>query len=229
MSSLAQVCQRLAGRFIVIEGIDGAGTTTQAQALVATFERQGHPARFTHEPSALPIGRLLRQFLAGDAGAQRPGWDGMALLFAADRLDHVAREVEPWLAQGISVVCDRYVLSTLAYQSATAGDEQAALPWLRAINERARRPDLTLVFDVDPAVAEARRAARGGEPELFERRELQRRLAAIYAEAEQLVPHDLLIHVDAGGTLVEVEARVLAALERALPHIEQHPPLSPRP
>jgi dTMP kinase len=217
VSSPAELCRRAAGRFIVLEGIDGAGTTTQAQTLVTTFERHGYAARFTHEPSALPVGRLLRQLLGGSAGAPPPDWDSMALLFAADRLEHVAREISPWLASGISVVCDRYDLSTLAYQSATAGDEQAALPWLRAINQRARRPDVTLVLDVDASVAEARRALRGGEPELFERRELQRRLADIYAEAEQLVPDDLLLHIDANGTLAEVEAGVIAALTRALP------------
>lgn len=215
MSSPAEICRRMAGRFIVLEGIDGAGTTTQGQTLVATLESHGHPARFTHEPSALPIGALLRQILVGGPGMARPDWDGMALLFAADRLDHVAREIEPLIAAGVTVVCDRYDLSTLAYQSATAGDEQAALPWLRAINQRARRPDVTLVLDVDAAVAEARRARRGGEPELFERRELQRRLASIYAEAEQLVPGDLLLHIDANGTLADVEARVLAALDEA--------------
>jgi dTMP kinase len=215
VSSVADICRRVAGRFIVLEGIDGAGTTTQGQALAASLERHGHPARFTHEPSALPVGKLLRQFLGGGAASSRPSWDGMALLFAADRLDHVAREIEPWLAAGITVVCDRYDLSTLAYQSATAGDEQAALPWLRAINARARRPDVTLVLDVDPALAEARRAQRGGEPELFERRELQRRLASIYAEAEQLVPNDRLLHIDANGTLAEVEAALWAALGSA--------------
>ncbi|HWO12205.1 MAG TPA: dTMP kinase [Polyangiaceae bacterium] len=219
MSSPAEICRRAAGLFIVLEGIDGAGTTTQAQVLAATFERHGHAARFTHEPSALPVGRLLRQLLGAGSSASRPDWDGMALLFAADRLEHVAREISPLLESKITVVCDRYDLSTLAYQSATAGDEQAALPWLRAINQRARRPDVTLVLDVDAGVAEARRALRGGEPELFERRELQRRLADIYAEAEQLVPGDLVLHIDANGTLAEVEAGVIAALGRALPQL----------
>jgi dTMP kinase len=209
------IYRRAAGRFVVLEGIDGSGTTTQAQALVAAFERAGQRAHFTHEPSTLPLGQLLRRFLTG-AEQKRPAWDGMALLFAADRLQHVAEEVEPLLAQGVTVVCDRYDLSSLAYQSATAPDGAAALPWLRAINQRARRPDVTLVFDVDAAVAEARRARRGGPPELFERRELQRRLAELYAEAEQLVPGDAIVHLDAGGTLAEVEANVLGALERAL-------------
>ena len=205
-----------AGRFIVLEGIDGAGTTTQGLALVAALERAGVPARFTHEPSTLPLGRLLRQFLAPGT-ADRPDWDGMALLFAADRLQHLEREIEPWLAAGISVICDRYDLSTLAYQSATSPGTEEVLPWLRAINARARRPDLTLVFDVDPLVAERRRESRGGPPELFERRELQRRLASIYAEAERLVPGDLVLHLDANGTVAEVEQRLISALRRAFP------------
>jgi dTMP kinase len=116
------------------------------------------------------------------------------------------------------VICDRYDLSSLAYQSATAPDGAAALPWLRMLNQRARRPDVTLVFDVDASIAEARRARRGGPPELFERRELQRRLAALYAKAEALIPGDHIVHLDAGGTLAEVEQNVRAALERALPN-----------
>jgi dTMP kinase len=213
----ADVYRRAAGRFIVLEGIDGAGTTTQGEALVAAFERAGQRALFTHEPSRYPVGLLLRQLLVGTAGVERPDWDGMALLFAADRLQHVQLEIEPALAAGAAVVCDRYDLSSLAYQSATAPDGERALPWLRALNQRARRPDVTLVFDVDPALAEERRARRGGLPELFERRELQRRLAELYASAERLVPGDRVEYVDANGTLEEVTASVVAALGRAFP------------
>lgn len=206
-----------AGRFIVLEGIDGSGTTTQGQALVAGFERAGLRAHFTHEPSALPIGRLLRQLLSSGPELERPEWDAMALLFAADRMQHVTREIEPLLARGVTVVSDRYDLSSLAYQSATAPGSAGVLPWLRAINQRARRPDVTLVFDVDANVAEARRAGRGGRPELFEQRELQARLAAIYARAEELLPGDSLTHLDANGTIDAVAANVMAALARAFP------------
>jgi len=212
-----EVWRLAAGRFIVLEGIDGSGTTTQGQALVAAFERAGQRAHFTHEPSALPVGLLLRRLLSSGPELERPDWDAMALLFAADRLQHVACEIEPRLAAGVTVVSDRYDLSSLAYQSATASSGEAALPWLRAINQRARRPDVTLVFDVDAAVAERRRAARGGRPELFERRELQAKLAAIYARAEELVPGDALLHLDANGTIEAVEANVMDALERAFP------------
>ncbi|HTV22537.1 MAG TPA: dTMP kinase [Polyangiaceae bacterium] len=211
------ICRRAAGRFIVLEGIDGSGTTTQGQALVAAFERAGLRAHFTHEPSSLPIGLLLRQVLTSGPELERPDWDAMALLFAADRLQHVSAEIEPLLARGVTVISDRYDLSSLAYQSATAPDGASVLPWLRAINQRARRPDVTLVFDVEPAVAEARRAQRGGRPELFERRELQARLASIYTRAAELVPGDAIVHLDANGALPEVEANVMAALARAFP------------
>lgn len=212
---VAAVCRRAAGRFIVLEGIDGAGTTTQGQALRATFERWALAASFTQEPSALPLGRLIRGILTSEPGAPSPGWDGMALLFAADRLEHVAQEIEPALGAGVAVICDRYDLSSYVYQSATSRDGQEALPWLRAINRRARRPDVTLIFDVEPAVAERRRALRGGRPELFERAELQRRLAELYARGEALVPEDRVLHVDANGTPEEVESRVLNALATA--------------
>jgi len=204
---LSEALRGAAGRFIVFEGIDGSGTTTQGRALVASLERAGIAARFTHEPSGGPLGLLLRQLLTGTGPS--PGWDCMALLFAADRLDHVTREIRPALDQGITVICDRYDLSSLAYQSATAPEAEAVLPWIQSLNRRALRPHLTLVLDVDPNVAESRRAERGGPPELFERRDLQRSLAEIYASAERLVPLDVLVHVDANLSITEVEAGVM--------------------
>jgi dTMP kinase len=212
VTSVANACRGAAGRFIVLEGIDGSGTTTQGRSLVALLSQAGIAARFTCEPSTGRLGVLLRELLSGAGEDVSREWDCMALLFAADRLDHVAREVRPALAQGITVVCDRYDLSSLAYQSATSAAQAAAVPWIRALNQRALRPDLTLVLNVDADVAEARRAERGGSKELFERRDLQRRLAEIYAAAEQLVPGDHLVHVNANATADEVRDAVLAAI-----------------
>jgi dTMP kinase len=210
----------LAGRFIVLDGIDGSGTTSQGQRLVAALQAAGIPAAFTCEPSAGPIGRQIRQVLSGGGDAVSRSWDTLALLFAADRLDHVAREIRPALSAGTTIVCDRYDLSSLAYQSATAGEDPAhareTLSWIRALNQRALRPDLTLVLDVDPDVAEARRAARGLPPELFERRDLQRRLALLYARAELLVPGDRVLHVDANPDLPVVAAQLWALVNQAL-------------
>ena len=212
MTLPGNVCRGAAGRFIVLEGIDGSGTTTQGHTLVALLSQAGIPARFTCEPSTGRLGVLLRQVLTGTGDDVSRDWDCMALLFAADRLDHVAREVRPALAQGITVICDRYDLSSLAYQSATSAAGASAVPWIRSLNERALRPDLTLVLDVDADVAESRRAERGAAKELFERRDLQRRLADIYASAEQLVPGDHLVHVNANATVDGVRDAVLAAI-----------------
>lgn len=223
-------------RFIVLDGIDGSGTTSQGQRLVESLQAAGISARFTCEPSTGPIGRQIRQLLSGGGDEVSRAWDTLALLFAADRLDHVAREIRPALAAGITVVCDRYDLSSLAYQSATSPDTSpqssvdtaadtapkapalapATLSWIRALNQRALRPDLTLVLDVDPDVAEARRAARGLPPELFERRDLQRRLAQLYARAELLVPGDRVLHVDANPELAVVAATLWALVSQTL-------------
>ncbi len=196
----------MSGKFIVLEGIDGAGTTTQATQLVlALLARNVHAVR-THEPSIGPVGRQIRSLLRG---GEQVDPETMALLFAADRLDHLTREVEPALARGAVVVCDRYDLSTLTYQSATHPEGEAILPWLQAINSRARRPDLTIVLDVPAGVAADRRASRGGAEELFETRELQRRLATMYDRASQLAPGDRVVHVNGSRSVEAVAGDVL--------------------
>jgi len=212
--------RHLAGRFIVLEGIDGSGTTTQAQRLVAALVQAGLDARFTCEPSGGPHGRQIRQLLSPSSDPVSRAWDSLALLFAADRLDHVAREIRPALASGAVVICDRYDLSSLAYQSATAPAGVDPVPWIRAINQRAPRPDLTLVLDVDPDVAEVRRARRAQPAEIFEQRELQRRLAELYSRGEELVPGDRLLHIHSQGDVEEVGRQILRAISTNLRQLE---------
>jgi dTMP kinase len=189
------------GCFIVLEGIDGSGTTTQAQRLAERFRRGGREVVTTCEPSSGPVGSLIRQALAcrlSEAGDQpvELDWATLALLFAADRTDHAARCIEPALRAGVHVISDRYDLSSCIYQSLTAPEPEQALVWVRELNARVRRPDLTLVLDVGAGVAEARRARRGGEPELFEKRSLQQRLAEAYKHSEVYVPNDRLVYVN---------------------------------
>lgn len=206
--------------FLVFEGIDGSGTTTQASRLAARLRAEGRRVLLTREPTAGPIGRFLRQALSGKLTDSEDrvtdlDWSAMALLFSADRLDHLRREIEPALAQGAVVISDRYDLSSLIYQSATCPEGPAVLPWLRDLNKRARRPDLTLVLDVAHEVAEERRAARAGEPEIFEKSELQGRLSVLYKNASTFVPQDRveLISGDAGPDEVEQDIlRVLGTL-----------------
>lgn len=103
------------GALIVIEGIDGAGTTTQTDLLVAWLTRIGIPSIATREPSDGPIGVVARKHLGRHLDLASP--EAEALAFAADRMDHVASEIVPALARGTTVVADRYYLSSLAYQS----------------------------------------------------------------------------------------------------------------
>ena len=207
------------GSFLVIEGIDGAGTTTQVQRLCARLMAGGVAALATREPTSGPIGSMIRQVLtnrlvvADGRGGHAPGFGTMALLFAADRLDHLESEIVPSLHDGVTVVSDRYDLSSLAYQTATAGaraDEIVA--WIRALNQQARRPDLTIVVDVSAEVAAQRRKQRGGNAELYEGDELQRKLVDAYRHAERLVPGDRVVHVDGDRSVDDVEADVFAAV-----------------
>lgn len=190
------------GLFIVIEGIDGAGTTTQVARLATSLRNLGLPVHATREPSDGPVGVLIRQALTGRVvvpglhGGRAPAWDTMALLFAADRLDHLEAEIIPNLFDGVTVIGDRYDHSSVAYQSLLAGSEEGSVEWVRSLNARARRPDLTIVLDVDPELARARRQARSAARDLYEEDELQRRLAAFYLDIERFFPNDRVEHVD---------------------------------
>jgi dTMP kinase len=164
---------------IAIEGGDGAGTTTQTRRLAEWLAATGRAVHATREPSTGPIGQLLRRVLAGEHAPVDAA--AVALLFAADRLDHLAREVEPARAAGQIVLTDRYRLSSLVYQSLSV--ERALVV---EINRRAPPADLTLLVDVPVEVAAARRRARGGADELFDDAATQARVRAGYlAEAER--------------------------------------------
>src|ERR1700694_1986424 len=102
------------GRFIVFEGMDGSGTTSQIGRVMRPLRLLDLPAHQTAEPSGGPVGRFLRHLLSGAAAPVDP--EAMALLFAADRRDHLSREVLPYLSRGVHVLCDRYLLSSLVYQ-----------------------------------------------------------------------------------------------------------------
>jgi dTMP kinase len=213
----------LPGTFIVVEGVDGCGSTTHSRLLAKALRAPTREVVLTCEPTNGPIGSLIRQilqrrlFVTDATGPRGFAWSTLALLFAADRLDHLDSVVMPALRDGSVVVSDRYLLSSLAYQSATSPEGVAVVPWIHEVNARAQRPDLTIVLDVPADVAESRREARGGTAEVFETRALQERLVAIYAKAESLVPGDRVVHVSGVGEASEVSARVLASVLEAFP------------
>ena len=201
------------GKFVVIEGIDGAGTTTQTALLVERLRADGGDARGTREPSDGPVGAMIRQVLSGrlvlqDAG-RAPGWTTMALLFAADRMDHVEAEIEPFVGAGGTIVSDRYDASSLAYQSVMSGKGGPdAIEWIRTLNRHARRPDLTVVLSVSPDLAAARRATRGDAAQLYEQNETQRALAKFYGELPVHLPDDRIVVLDGDGSVADVAVRV---------------------
>ena len=199
----------MSGRLIVLEGLDGAGTTTQAKRLVEHLTAKGTRAHLTREPSDGPIGKLLRQMLTGNHAipGQTINQSTFGLLFAADRLDHLQREVEPELAAGGTVISDRWYHSSLAYQG-TGADRD----WIVTLNARARRPDLTLFLQVRPEVAAQRRVAAGRVQELFEDLRMQEEVAAGYeaTNAELIAQGERIETIDGEASPDAVFAAILA-------------------
>jgi dTMP kinase len=198
--------------FLVLEGIDGSGTTTQLDRLAAHLAARGRRVHTTREPSAGPIGRLLREILLG--GHRRPdgaGVDGlaMALLFAADRRDHLTREIEPALAGGMDVISDRYLLSSLAYQA-----QEADRAWVAGLARDLRVPDLTVLLDVPVPIAAARRRAAGRPDERYDADEIQTRVAARYRELAAQTPNTVVL--DASGSIADVTAAIARAVDALL-------------
>jgi dTMP kinase len=166
----------------VFEGIDGAGTTTQSRILAERLETCGVNVRLTAEPSGGDIGRLIRRRLGAVHTPPDPGT--LALLFAADRRDHWKNEIEPTLSAGCWVVSDRYLWSSLAYQSL-----DHPLEWVVQINRLAPEPHLTLLLDLEPREALARLGREGRKEEIFDRLGLQQRVRKQYLELLEAASH----------------------------------------
>lgn len=204
--------------FIVIEGLDGAGSTTQVRLLAERLRAEGIPVVTTAEPSGGEVGLQIRAILEGRkrralrARRAAPDWDrrSLALLFAADRLDHLQRRILPALSSGTHVISDRYLLSSLAYQSL-----DAPMEWVEAINRYARAPDRTIYLEVDPEEALRRRLGES-EAQLFESLPLQRRIADNYRRAISVLEASHGIRVVDGAAPVEAVAESVWAALRDL-------------
>lgn len=195
------------GKFIVIEGADGAGTTTQAEALVEKLISTRQRAHMTQEPSKGPIGRMIREMLGGHEETDL-SWRRLALLFAADRLHHYETEINPLLQQGVHVVSDRYLLSSLIYQSL-----HAPLGWVAEINRFAPPADAVLVIDIEEDDAWARQQRRGGQKEVYDERALQKEICHRY---RTFIPQMNAIRISGGDGIEEVSGRILQALTSAV-------------
>ncbi len=171
------------GDFICIEGLDGCGKTTQTRLLVEKLEKS-HNAIYTAEPSHGKIGMFIRnRYLYGE---QRVSSVVEALLFAADRFDHVENMIDPALKEGRLVISDRYVYSSLAYQGAAGLD----LNWIKKINEHALHPDLGVFIDVDPQTAMRRLKRKKSVMEDFRTQERVRKIYLDFVQNGDLIKID---------------------------------------
>jgi dTMP kinase len=154
------------GLFVTVEGVDGAGKSTLVARLAARLRAQGRAVVETREPGGTPGAEEIRRLLV-DGAPGRWSAETELLLFAAARRDHVERVIRPALDAGAVVLCDRYVDSTRAYQSAGRGAPRETVDALHRL-AIGLDPDLTLVLDLDPATAARRAAARPGAAARFE-------------------------------------------------------------
>jgi dTMP kinase len=191
------------GVFICIEGLDGCGKTTQAKLLVRRL-RRGRDAIYTAEPSGGKIGGFIKKHcLHSD---KRSSGVVEALLFAADRFEHVENTVLPALKKGQIVVSDRYVYSSLAYQGATG----LALDWVERINEHAIRPDLAIFIDVEPETVVDRLKPKRS---VMENLETQRKVREVYV---RFVEKGELVRVDGNKSKREVAEDLAAVVQSFL-------------
>jgi dTMP kinase len=156
------------GVFVVFEGGEGSGKSTQVDLLAAALREQGRDVVVTREPGATEVGRRIRQMVLSGATGEGPSPRAEALLYAADRAHHVATVVRPALARGAVVVSDRYVDSSLAYQGAGRTLPVDEVSWLSSWATGGLKPDLVVLLDIDPAAGLARVAARGERADRLE-------------------------------------------------------------
>lgn len=197
------------GKFIVFEGIDGAGKSTQIAKLAQSLSARGREVLITAEPTDGVTGKMLRAALSGKE--QRTPYE-MAALFVLDRIYH-NKEIAAALAAGKDVICDRYYYSSLAYQGSICDFE-----WVRHMNYECaeiRHPDLCVFLDLSPKVALSRIAARGEAKEIYEKEETLTLFRNTFFKVFSALGDKVAI-VDASGTADEVAAGVLGAVSPIL-------------
>jgi len=201
--------------FITFEGVDGSGKSTQLKLLLEYLEERGIPHLFTREPGGTPIAEQIRQVVLDPQNA------GMsviteALLFAASRAEHVAKTIRPALLAGKVVICDRYVDSSLIYQGIAGGLPPEFVAQINEMATGALRPHRTIVLDLSPAAAAARRAA--GSADRIEQKDLgyHDQVRQAYLELAQAEPRRVKL-VDASGSVEQVQTEIRRLVDEVLP------------
>jgi len=192
------------GVFIVFEGIDGSGKSTHIKALAEELRSQGYGVLQTSEPSKDRIGNFIRRYAERNDSRLTPETE--ALLFAADRFEHVKTVIEPALRRGRIVISDRYLYSSLAYQGA-GGLE---VDWIREMNRFAPKPDLGILLDILPEFSLQRVNRR---KTVFEDSDYLRKVRNIYL---QLVEEGELVRIDADKPRKAVQAEIFSLVQELL-------------
>lgn len=199
------------GKFIVFEGIDGSGKSTQIKMLYKSLKERGIPCLMTGEPTQSPFGSMLRCCLGGRIETDEYT---IAALFAADRLDHIFHKttgILNKLEEGTNVLCDRYYLSSFAYNGGMADDE-----WVIGLNKVARetlKPDLTIFLDLSPEES-MRRVLRRGETDRYETAERQINIRNRYFELFKRFPDERVEIVKSEADKDATQEKIRALVER---------------
>jgi len=210
------------GRFITLEGIEGAGKSTQVDTVCATLQDAGIELVVTREPGGAPIAERIRALLL-DRDNRGMASDAELLLMFAARAEHLYQKILPALETGRWVICDRFTDATYAYQGGGRGVDPARIAMLENLVQGSLRPDLTLLFDL-PAADGLARARGRAEPDRFEAETVafHERVRAAYLQIAARAPRRVHI-IDAGQPAEQVSSAVAASLRA---HLEQ--PRSPQ-
>ena len=190
------------GNFIVIEGPDGAGTTTQAEKLAEELD-----AHYTREPTDMRTGQKVQRLISSEDSDPLD----VAEAFAEDRKNHLDEEVIPRLENGETVVSDRYYHSSLTYQPVMGAD----LEEVKEMNKEFLKPDLTLILEVDPEIGMSRVDDRGEDGHVFEQLSFQEKVSRKYGELDELLDEEL-VYIDSTKEIEDVFDDVLSATTERL-------------
>jgi dTMP kinase len=203
------------GKFIVLEGGEGAGKSTHARALKDWLEQRGRKVVLTREPGGSPLAEAIRTLVLSDWAEGVDGKTEALLIFAA-RAAHLHATVRPALEQGTDVICDRFVDASYAYQGIGRGLGQAAIAELERLTLAGLKPDLVLLLDLDPELG-LQRARSRGDANRFEAENLDfmRRVRAEYLRRAAEDPARYAV-IDAAQAVEQVRADLIRALEQRL-------------
>lgn len=201
------------GRFITLEGIEGAGKSTAMDLLSGCIRDAGHTMLRTREPGGTPLGESIRELLLGQSEEPMAAQTEALLMFAA-RAEHLEKRIRPALARGDWVLCDRFSDASYAYQGAGRELGYEAIATLEQWVQGSLRPDLTILLDLAPEQGLARAAGRGQQPDRFETEQpaFFRRIRQAYLDRAAQDPDRYRV-IAAGQPLADVKADLLATMQ----------------